>query len=95
MTRILRAEMHIMTAIIWYSPNISRMIKLRMMIKTGMVIKRNAYRVLVGVEKDDYEGLDLGMRIILKWILKIQNDMLWTGLRWFRICTSCKTFIKV
>jgi hypothetical protein len=35
-------------------------------------MKRNAYKILVAeFERDEYEGLDLGARIILKWILKI------------------------
>lgn len=58
-------------------------------------MKTNAFRVLVGVEKDDYEGLDFGTRMILKWISKIQDEMLWAGLRWLIIGTSSRICIKV
>jgi hypothetical protein len=39
-------------------------------------------------ERDHSEGLDEGGRIILKWIFKNENGMIWTTLIWFRIGTS-------
>jgi hypothetical protein len=38
--------------------------------------------------RDHYEDLDVGGRIILKWILERQDEMVWTGLIWLRIGTS-------
>jgi hypothetical protein len=34
------------------------------------------------------EDLDIGGIIILRWILKGQDRMVWTGLIWLRIGTS-------
>jgi hypothetical protein len=84
-----------MRGIIGYSPNIYRLIKPKRLIEVGMVMKRNPYRVFVGVEKDDYEGLDLGARMLLKWISNMQDELLWARLRWLIIGTGSKIFIKV
>jgi hypothetical protein len=52
--------------------------------------RRNAYRILVGKPegKSYYEDLDVGVRMILKWILKRYDEVVWTGLIWLRIETS-------
>jgi hypothetical protein len=39
-------------------------------------------------ERDHYEELDVGGKIILKLILEASNVMLWTGFIWFGIGTS-------
>jgi hypothetical protein len=39
-------------------------------------------------ERYHWEDIDVGERIILRWILKRQDEVLWTGLIWFRIGTS-------
>jgi hypothetical protein len=39
-------------------------------------------------ERDHWEDPDVGERIILRWILKIQDGVVWTGLIWLRIGTS-------
>jgi hypothetical protein len=48
-----------------------------------MVEKRNAYRILVGKQKERYhwEDQDVGGWAILKW-------MVWIGLIWLRIVTN-------
>jgi hypothetical protein len=63
------------------------MIKSRRMRWTGHVAcmgeKRNAYSVQVGKsqkERDHYEDLYVGGRIILKWISEKQGGVVWTGL---------------
>jgi hypothetical protein len=67
------------------------MIKLRKMRWAGYVTcmgkKRNAYRVLVGQPegKNPLEDLDVGGRIILKWILEKQDMVVWTAMVWLRI----------
>jgi hypothetical protein len=55
-----------------------------------MGAKRNAHRILVGKleRKSPQEDLDVGGRIILKWILERHDGVVWTGLIWFRIGTS-------
>jgi hypothetical protein len=58
---------------LYYSPSIIRKIKLRRMRRTGdvasMRVKWNSYRILSQKESNHYEDLDVGGRIILKWIL--------------------------
>jgi hypothetical protein len=61
---------------LYSSPNIIRMIKSRRMrwaVKIArMVTKRNPYRILVGKPKRKIPlgNLDIGGRVILKWILE-------------------------
>jgi hypothetical protein len=56
-------------------PSILRIIKSRRMRWAGNVARmeanRNAYRILVGSQKerDHYENLDVDRRIIVRWIL--------------------------
>jgi hypothetical protein len=38
--------------------------------------------------KDHYEDIDVGLRVILKWILERYNGVVWTGFIWFRIGAS-------
>jgi hypothetical protein len=40
-------------------------------------------------ERDQWEGSDLIGKIILKWILDKYDGVVWTGLTWLRIGTSC------
>jgi hypothetical protein len=47
--------------------------------------KRNSYKILLGKSEGNR---DIGKRIILRWILEIQNKVLWTGLIWFKIGKS-------
>jgi hypothetical protein len=48
--------------------------------------KRNAYRILVGKPEGNRQ---LGRpRIILKWILDTNDEMVWTGRIWLRISRS-------
>jgi hypothetical protein len=49
--------------------------------------KRNAYRILVG-KPEGKEDLNVSGRIILRWILEMQDGVVWTGLIWLRIGTS-------
>jgi hypothetical protein len=51
---------------------------------------RNLYNVLLGIkkEKDNQEDRDVDETIILEWILKILDGVLWAGLIWFNIGTS-------
>jgi hypothetical protein len=69
---------------LYSSPNINRM-KSRRMGWAGhvprMVVKRNAYRMVVGKPegKDYYEDQDLGGWTILKWILQGQDGVVRTG----------------
>jgi hypothetical protein len=37
------------------------------------------------IERDHLEDLDVGGRIILKWILRKWNGEAWTGFLWLRI----------
>jgi hypothetical protein len=39
-------------------------------------------------ERDHYEDLDIGGRIILEWILERYDEVVWIGLIWLRIGTS-------
>jgi hypothetical protein len=39
-------------------------------------------------ERDHYEDLHVGGRIILRWILAKQDGVVWTGFIWLRIVTS-------
>jgi hypothetical protein len=39
-------------------------------------------------ERDNYENIDVGERIILKWILEKQNVLVWTGIMWIIRGTS-------
>jgi hypothetical protein len=38
--------------------------------------------------KNHWEDLDVGGRIILRWILERKDGVVWTGLIWLRIGTS-------
>jgi hypothetical protein len=40
------------------------------------------------MDRDHYKGLDVGGRIILKFILKKHDRVIWTGFIWLRIGTS-------
>jgi hypothetical protein len=40
-------------------------------------------------ERDHYEGVDIGGRIILRWILEKQGGVMWTALK---IGTSVRLF---
>jgi hypothetical protein len=39
-------------------------------------------------ERDHYENIDIGGRIILKWILEKYGRVIWGVLIWFRMGTS-------
>jgi hypothetical protein len=54
-----------------------------------MGTERNAYRVLWESqrERDHWEDVDVGGRIISKWVLERQDEVVWTGLIWLRIET--------
>jgi hypothetical protein len=39
-------------------------------------------------KRDHSEDLDVGGRIILRWILEKQGEVIWNGLIWLRIVTS-------
>jgi hypothetical protein len=39
-------------------------------------------------ERDHWENLDVGRRIIFKWILERWDGVVWSGLIWLRIGTS-------
>jgi hypothetical protein len=41
-------------------------------------------------EREHYENLDIGGRIILKWILEKQNEVILTALIWLRIGTTVR-----
>jgi hypothetical protein len=73
---------------LYCSPSIIRIIKSRRLRWAGHVArmgeKRNAYRILVGKP----EGLDVGKKIILRWILERWNGVGWSGLIWLRIGTG-------
>jgi hypothetical protein len=79
---------------LYSSPNINRKIKSRSIRWTGLVAcmgeKRTAYMVSVGKPegKDHWENRDISGKIILKWIIKKQDGVVWTGLIWLRIGTS-------
>jgi hypothetical protein len=51
--------------------------------------KENVYRILAGItERTHLEDLSTDGTIILKWILKKQERMLWTGLTYLRMGTE-------
>jgi hypothetical protein len=52
--------------------------------------KRNAYRILVGSQKegDHSDDQEVGGWTMLKYILERQNGIVWTGSIWLRIGTS-------
>jgi hypothetical protein len=70
------------------------MINSRRMRWTGHVAnmgeKRNAYKILVGIQKetDCYKDINVRGRIILKWILDRKDGVVRTGFIWLRIGTS-------
>jgi hypothetical protein len=39
-------------------------------------------------ERDHYENLDLGGRMIQEWVLEKEDGVVWTGFIWLRIGTS-------
>lgn len=49
--------------------------------------KRNGHRILVGKTKGA-TPLDVGDKIILKWILHKYNGVVYTGFIWFKIETN-------
>jgi hypothetical protein len=53
--------------------------------RKGMHIR---YWLEIQKERGHSEDVDVGGRMILKWILEIQDEMVWTGVMWFRIGTS-------
>jgi hypothetical protein len=67
-------------------PNIIRMMKSRRMIWVGHVArmgeKRRVYRVFVGRPEEEMslEDLDVGVRILLKWISEREHWVAWTEL---------------
>jgi len=52
--------------------------------------RRSAFRVLVGrpEERRPLGNLDIGGRILFKWIFKTWDGEAWTGLVWCRIGTG-------
>jgi hypothetical protein len=40
-------------------------------------------------ERDHLEDLFVHGRIILKWILRVEDESVWTGLIWLRIGRDC------
>jgi predicted metal-binding protein len=57
---------------------------------TRMGEKRNAYMLLVGKlkERDHEEDLDECGRVILKWMLEKEDEVMYTGFMWLRAETS-------
>jgi hypothetical protein len=45
-----------------------------------------AYRILVGKSEGRY--IHVGGRMILRWILEKQDEVIWTGFIWLRMGTS-------
>ena len=80
--------------VLYSSPNIVRVIKLRRMRWAGYVArmgeKRVVYRVFVGKPegKINWGDLDVDGWIILGWISRRWNVGMWTGLGWPRIETG-------
>jgi hypothetical protein len=76
------------------SPTILRVIKSRRMGWAGHVARmgegRGVYRVLVENlrERDHWGDPDVDGRIILRWIFKNEDVVVWTGLSWLRIETG-------
>jgi hypothetical protein len=72
------------------SPNIIRVIKLRRMRWAGHIASmgegRGECRVLVG-KRDHLEDLCVDVRIILKWIKKLDGEA-WTGSIWLSTGTG-------
>jgi hypothetical protein len=79
---------------LYFSPSIVRIIKSRRMRLAGHVARMGRRGMHIGFwwesqkERDHYEDLDVGARIILEWILERYDGVVWTGLIWFRIGTS-------
>jgi hypothetical protein len=40
------------------------------------------------MERNHYKNLDVGGRIILRWILEKEDGVVWTGFIWHKIGTS-------
>ena len=76
------------------SPNIVRVIKSRRMRRAGHVARmgerRGVYRVLVGKPEGKNHLGDPGIdgKIILRWILRKYDVVVWTGSIWLRIGTG-------
>ena len=80
--------------ILYCSPNIVRVIKLRRMRWAGHVGRmgesRDVYRVLVGKSEGNKPlgDPDIDGRIILRWIFRKWDVGVWTGSSWLRIVTG-------
>ena len=78
---------------LYTSPSIVWVIKSRRMRWAGVVAhmgdRRGIYRVLVGRPKGK-RPLGRPRKIILRWIFRMCNVVLWTGSSWLRIGTSGK-----
>jgi hypothetical protein len=70
------------------------MIRSRRMKRIGHVARMGRSGMHMGVgwesqkERNHYEDLHVGGRIILRWILETQNEVVWAGFIWLRIETS-------
>jgi hypothetical protein len=79
---------------LYSSPSIIRMIKSKRMRWAGNLASMVTKRKHIGIwwrseiEKIQQEDLDVGEKIILKWILERWCVMVSTGLMWYRVGTS-------
>jgi hypothetical protein len=70
------------------------MIKSRRIKWTGHIARTGRRRMHIRFwwesqkEIDHWEYLDVGDRIILKWIIERKDGVVWTGLIWLRIGTN-------